>query len=172
MKLYDELAEWWPLLSPTEDYLEEAQELLALVDRLARQPVHRLLELGCGGGSLAHQLRDRFDLTLSDRSPAMVRESRRLNPDCEHVVADMRTIDLDRRFDAVLIHDAVMYLTGRADLRAAFEAARRHLHPEGLLVVMPDVVKERFEPGTDHGGHDGPDGRGLRYLEWRHDRDS
>ena len=25
--------------------------------------------------------------------------------------------------------------------------------------------------GTDHGGHDGPDGRGVRYLKWVHEPD-
>jgi hypothetical protein len=36
---------------------------------------------------------------------------------------------------------------------------------------MPDQVRERFEPGTDHGGSDAPDGRGVRYLEWSWDPD-
>ena len=36
---------------------------------------------------------------------------------------------------------------------------------------MPDHIRETFEPGTDHGGVDGPDGRGVRYLEWTSDPD-
>ena len=35
---------------------------------------------------------------------------------------------------------------------------------------MPDETRENFVPGTDHGGHDGPD-RALRYLEWFCDPD-
>lgn len=34
------------------------------------------------------------------------------------------------------------------------------------MAVLPDFTREVFAPGTDHGGHDAPDGRGLRYLEW------
>ena len=30
------------------------------------------------------------------------------NPECEHIVGDMRTLDLGRQFDVVLIHDAIM----------------------------------------------------------------
>jgi len=32
-------------------------------------------------------------------------------------------------------------------------------------------VRETFEAGTDHGGHDAEDGRGFRYLEWHWDPD-
>jgi hypothetical protein len=31
---------------------------------------------------------------------------------------------------------------------------------------MPDATRESFEPSTGHGGHDGADGRAVRYLEW------
>jgi hypothetical protein len=37
--------------------------------------------------------------------------------------------------------------------------------------VVPDYVRETFTPGTDHGGEDASDGRGLRYLEWCWDPD-
>jgi hypothetical protein len=40
-----------------------------------------------------------------------------------------------------------------------------------MVAVLPDVVRETFTPGTDEGGHDASDGRGLRYLEWSWDPD-
>ena len=40
-----------------------------------------------------------------------------------------------------------------------------------MAVVLPDYVRETFAPGSDWGGEDAPDGRGLRYLEWRWDPD-
>jgi hypothetical protein len=39
------------------------------------------------------------------------------------------------------------------------------------VTFLPDFVSETFVPGTDHGGEDGPDGRGFRYLEWSSDPD-
>jgi hypothetical protein len=77
----------------------------------------------------------------------------------------MRTVRLGRTFDAVLVHDAVMYLTTEADLRQAMATAFVHCRPGGVAIFVPDHVRETFVPTTDHGGHDG-DGRGLRYLEW------
>jgi trans-aconitate methyltransferase len=130
-----------------------------------------LLELGAGGGSLAFHLKRDLQLTLTDRSPAMLAVSQAVNPECEHVAGDMRSLRLGRTFDVVLIHDAIMYLTTPADVQAALATAAVHCRPGGVVAVLPDYVRETFSPVTDHGGHDAPDGRGLRYLEWAWDPD-
>jgi hypothetical protein len=101
----------------------------------------------------------------------MLAVSAALNPECEHVAGDMRSVRLGRVFDCVFIHDAIDYITNEADLRAVFETAFLHCRPGGALLVAPDHVRETFQPGTDHGGSDAPDGRGLRYLEWTWDPD-
>jgi hypothetical protein len=170
MHMYDELAAWWPLLSPPHHYVGEAEHLLPLLDP---DPTRRLtlLELGSGGGSLAWHFRDHFALTLTDRSPHMLAVSREVHPDAEHVASDMRTLRLGRTFDRVLIHDAIMYLTTAEDVLGALRTARTHLDDGGRAVVVPDCVAETYEPGTLHGGEDAPDGRGLRFLEWHWDPD-
>jgi hypothetical protein len=83
----------------------------------------------------------------------------------------MRSLRLDRRFDVVLVHDAIMYATTPADVQATLATAAVHCRPGGVVAVLPDYVRETFAPGTDHGGEDAPDGRGLRYLEWIWDPD-
>ncbi|HYO79799.1 MAG TPA: class I SAM-dependent methyltransferase [Bryobacteraceae bacterium] len=165
--MYADLARWWPLLSPKEEYVEEAADLL---HQIGRGP-GTLLELGCGGGSLAWHLKHHWTLTLTDVSPQMLEVCGELNPEAECVVGDMRTIDLGRTFDRVLIHDAIMYMTTVADLEAAIRNAARHCTNEGLIAILPDHVAETYEPSHDSGGHDAPDGRGLRYLEWTWDSD-
>ena len=169
-RLYSDLAAWWPLFSPPSHYAEEAADLLPSLLAATDTP-RTLLELGSGGGSLAYHFKHRLQLTLSDRSPEMLAISRGVNPECEHVAGDMRTLELGRQFDLVFIHDAIMYLTDAASVRAALATASRHCRPGGGLVVVPDCVRETFEPGTETGGEDGPDGRGLRYLEWDWDPD-
>lgn len=168
---YDQFAEWWPLFSPPVHYDEEAADLLARLGPISRSGFATLLELGSGGGSLASHLKPHFMLTLTDRSPGMLAVSRAVNPEAEHVAGDMRTLRLNRRFDVVLVHDAIMYATTESDVRATIETAAAHVRPGGTVAFLPDYVKETFTPGTDHGGEDGADGRGLRYLEWRWDPD-
>ena len=170
-RLYRELAAWWPLLSPPEEYREEATFYRELLEAACAEPPQTLLELGSGGGSNASHLKRRFALTLVDRSPGMLEVSRALNPECEHALGDMRSVRLGRVFDCVFIHDAIDYMTSEAELRAAFDTAFVHCRPGGALLVVPDHVRERFEPSTGHGGSDARDGRGLRYLEWTFDPD-
>jgi hypothetical protein len=96
--------------------------------------------------------------------------SRTINPELEHIAGDMRTLRLGRTFDAVLAHDAIVYMTTEADLRAAMTTAFDHLRPGGAALFEPDYVRETFKAETDHGGEDGDD-RALRYLEWVTDPD-
>ncbi|MFH1474385.1 MAG: class I SAM-dependent methyltransferase [Chloroflexota bacterium] len=170
LRLYDELAGWFHLLTAPEEYADEATVILGLLRDHVDGPLETLLELGSGGGNTASHLRAHLRLTLTDLSPAMLDLSRTLNPGCEHLVADMRSARLGRTFDSVLIHDAIMYMTTEADLRAALETAFVHLRPGGAAVIAPDCVRETFQAKTEHGGHDGAD-RSLRYLEWSYDPD-
>ena len=171
MKMYNELASWWPLVSPPSHYVEEAADLLPTLMQAADAAPSTLLELGCGGGSLAFHVKPHLRLTLSDVSPAMLHQSREVNPECEHVLGDMRTLDLGRTFDLVFIHDAIMYAVDEASVRAPLGTAARHCRTGGGVVIVPDFVRETFQPESTAHGEDAPDGRGLRYLEWKWDPD-
>jgi SAM-dependent methyltransferase len=168
-RLYRELADWYPLLTPVTDYAEEAAFYRRLFETHCQKPPRNLLDLGSGGGHNAAHLKAALSCTLVDLAPAMLVLSRRLNPQCEHVQGDMRTVRLGRVFDCVLVHDAVSYMTSRADLVSAVATAFEHTAPGGVAMFQPDFVAETFEPGTETGGSDasGRGLRGLRYLEWR-----
>jgi hypothetical protein len=170
MKMYEELADWWPLLSAPADYAEEASFYASALLEAAGGPIGTLLELGSGGGNNASHMKAHFKMTLVDKSPGMLAVSRALNPDCEHAEGDMRSVRLGREFDAVFIHDAIVYMTTEADLQAAIETAFVHTRPGGVALFAPDHVKETFAVETDFGGHDGAS-RSLRYLEWSWDPD-
>jgi SAM-dependent methyltransferase len=165
-RLYRDLADWYPLLTPVGDYVEEAAFYRRLFEEHCRRPPRSLLDLGSGAGHNAFHLKSSLACTLVDLAPAMLDLSRRINPECEHVQGDMRTVRLGRSFDCVLLHDAVSYMASRADLQFAVATAFEHTAPGGVALFQPDFVAETFEQGTDTGGSDAG-GRGLRYLEWR-----
>lgn len=169
-RLYDELVPFYHLLDPLDDHRDEA-EAFAEVLHAAVPGARALFELGSGAGHGAHFLAPRFETaTLCDRSAAMLARSRTLNPDCVHVEGDMRTIRLGRSFDCVLVHDAITYMTTRADLLAVIETAHAHLRPGGAALLVPDCVKESFcESHEDHAGDDGE--RSLRCIAWSWDPD-
>jgi trans-aconitate methyltransferase len=148
-RMYTDLAPWWPLISPPDEYVEEAAEAARHL-RAAAIPVRDVLELGSGGGNNAVHLSEWFTMTLVDLNAAMLEVSRALNPGCEHVVGDMRTVRLDRTFDAVFVHDAVCYLLTEDDVLACLVTAREHCRPGGIVVVVPDETAESWVPDTDH----------------------
>lgn len=171
LKMYTELAAWWPLLSPPEDYAEEAEFFWQTLVGAGLPASPSLLELGCGGGSNAFHLKKHFaHMTLTDLSPHMLAISQALNPECEHLPGDMRTLRLGRLFDVVFVHDAIDYMTTLPDLQQAMETAFGHCKAGGVALFVPDDVQETFQPSTEHHGRDGV-GRALRYLEWTYDPD-
>ena len=165
-RLYGELAEWWPVLVPREAYGPECREILGLARAVRGRPAQSWLELGSATGALASHLPVGVEATLVDRSPEMLAISRRWNRRAEHIEADLRNLRLRRRFDVVLLHDTLMYMRGGSDLRAAMGSVCRHLAPDGVAVIIPDVVEETFEEGHVAGGGEAPDGRSARLLEW------
>jgi hypothetical protein len=80
-------------------------------------------------------------------------------------------VRLGRAFDAVFVHDAVDYMTNRADLAAAIETAFVHCRPGGVALFVPDHTRQNYTDATEHGGTDGTDGRGVRFVAWTWDPD-
>jgi SAM-dependent methyltransferase len=169
-RLYSDLAGWWPLISPPEEYTAEAAHLAGLF-RAAEIPVREVLDLGSGGGGVAVHLKDRLAMTLVDLSDEMLDVSRRLNPECEHVRGDMRTIRLGRTFDAVLVHDAVDYMTSEPELRQVAETAFAHCRPGGLAVFVPDHIADTFQALSGGGGGSDGSGRQASFRERTWDPD-
>jgi SAM-dependent methyltransferase len=169
-RLYADLAAWWPLISPPGEYAGEAAYLRAVL-AAAPVPARRVLDLGSGGGNVAAHLKAGRALTLVDLSPEMLAVSRELNPECAHQQGDMRTVRLGRAFDAVLVHDAVDYMTTEGDLRQVIETARAHVRPGGLALFVPDYTAETFEAARGHGGSSDPAGRQASFQERTWDPD-
>ncbi len=166
--MYADLAPWFHLISHPDEYVAEAAHVARLADAVCDGVATTLLKLGSGGGNNASHLKSRFSCTLSDLSSAMLELSSAINPECEHIVGDMRTLRLGRLFDIVFVHDAIDYMSTESDLRAAITTAAEHTRPGGVAILTPDAVTETFAPGVEHGGRDDSDGRGVRYLEWSH----
>ena len=61
--------------------------------------------------------------------------SRRLDPECEHIQGDMRSLRLGRVFDYVPVHDAVRYMISRTDLAGAIAGALEHTTPGGVSII-------------------------------------
>jgi SAM-dependent methyltransferase len=165
-RMYEELADWYTLITAPSEYEAEARWYAQCLRDHAQREVESILELGSGAGANASYLKSDFHMVLVDASKKMLQVSKELNPELEHRVGDMKKIRLKEDFDAVFVHDAASYLKSEDDVRRTAETAAAHLRPGGVLLFCPDDLQENFKPGLESGGHDGDDGRGLRYLAW------
>ena len=168
--LYSELVSWYRLIDPPADHADEAAVFEDAFVRGSAGPAETLLELGAGAGHNASHLKRRFQCTLTDLSEEMLSLSRELNPECEHLTGDMRTLRLGRAFDVVLVHDAVVYMTTEDDLLAAASTAFVHTRPGGAAIFAPDHLRDTFRESVEL--LEGADGaRALRCLAWTWDPD-
>ena len=143
-KLYNGLAWIWPIMSPPEDYIDEALYFVKLADKYAPKSPRKALNLGCGGGHVDYTLKKYFDLTGVDQSEAMLELARKLNPEINYVRGDMRDVRLDNLFDAVIVHDAISYMLTEDDLKRVFETAFLHLKPGGIFMAIVEETPDKF----------------------------
>lgn len=75
-------------------------------------PEGTVLDVGCGMGEpIARYLMERgFHVVGVDASPSMIERCRVRFPDSEWLVADMRELDLGRRFDGILAWNSFFHL--------------------------------------------------------------
>jgi SAM-dependent methyltransferase len=151
-RLYGDLASLWPLFSPPEEYAEEVTTFRARFARLGVPEGGTLLHLGSGGGSIDYHLKESYRVTGVDVSDEMIAIAQELNPEVEYVRGDIRTVRLQRTFDAVLVHDAISYMTSVDELRAVYRTAAEHLRVNGIMLALPEELRERLaslEPSVE-----------------------
>ena len=95
-----------------------------------------MLHLGCGAGGHDTYFKRHFTVTGVDVSRGMLDIARQRHPEIKYVEDDMRSVRLERLFDAVVIPDGIDYMVTRDDLRQAIRTAAVHLRPGGVLVVV------------------------------------
>jgi len=143
-KMYGDLAWLWPILSPREDYVEESEFIARALEERSPPGPRTLLHIGCGGGHNDYTLKHHFKVTGVDKSPAMLKLARRLNPEVEYIEGDMRSVRLDREFDAVIILDSIAYMLSEDALREAIRTAYDHLRPGGLFLTVVELDPSTF----------------------------
>ena len=133
-------ADSYDSLYADKDYGAEC-DLVEEIFRRADRPVRSLLDLGCGTGRHSVELARRgYEVVGVDLSDAMLERARRRAVDLAPGIAtflrgDIATIELARRFDAVLSMFAVVgYQISDTAVRSTLANVRRHLEPGGVFV--------------------------------------
>ncbi len=144
--LYEDNAAQWDLVR-RQATPQEQPHLDSFADGLPAGGT--VLDIGCGSGvPVAERLIARgLKITGIDSSPSLIGLCRERFPAAEWQVADMRALDLDRRFDGLIAWHSFFHLAPD-DQRAMFPVFARHAKPGALLV---------FTSGSEEG---------VRIGEW------
>jgi len=170
-RLYSDLAWLWPVLSPPEEYIEEANFFAELIKSYSKSRPRTLLHLGCGGGHLDMTLKNHFAVTGVDKSAEMLDLAGRLNPDVQYIQADMRTFRSDERYDVALIYDSVNYMLDESDLGAVFKTAFESINESGIMVTYIEQAPEWFQQNKVKSNSRQKGGIELTYIEHQYDPD-
>lgn len=141
---YNELAWTEDWLADPAEYEQEVMVYVDLIKRAAAEPPSTLLHLGSGAGGHDTIFKRHFTVTGVDLSLGMLNKARKVHPDIEYIEGDMRTLRLNRQFDAVAIPDSIDYMASREDLRLAIQTAVAHLKTGGVLLVAAKT-EETFQ---------------------------
>ena len=143
-RLYKDLAQFFPVITPPEDYIEETEYFIQIIKHTSLIDAKTVLNLGCGAGNNDFTLKKHFKVVGVDVSREMLKIAKRLNPKATYVKGDMRTIRIKKKFDVVTAFDAINYMTTLDDLRAAFSTAYHHLKPGGVFITIIEETPESF----------------------------
>ena len=151
---YASLAAFYDRLTDDVAYRDRAAYLHGLLQAFSSKPVHSLLDLACGSGSLTLEFAALgYDMIGVDLSPemlalAMEKES---TGDILWLCQDMRALDLFDTVDAaVCTLDSINHLLTTADIREVFRRLRLFIGPHGLFVFDVNTpYKHREELGDN-----------------------
>jgi len=129
------------------DYDEEYQFYKGLLDK---NGVNNILEIGCGTGQLAKRfLRDGYGYTGIDVSMRMLEYARKEMPSHHFHQMDMREINLETTFDAVIITArSISYILSNVDVIATFRSIKNVLKDGGVL-IFDFIDAKNFIPSID-----------------------
>lgn len=145
----------YDILYQDKNYAAECDLIEGIFKAYGDGSISHILDLGCGTGNHAFPLSERgYIVTGVDRSESMLAEAQRKlanasgNGRLDFQKGDLRTMDLQRDFDAAIMMFAVLgYQLGNSDVLSTLKSARRHLRSGGLLLFDvwygPAVLHQR-----------------------------
>ncbi len=148
--MFTESAELYDLIySSMKDYAAES-ESIAKVLRQMHPRCRTILDVACGTGEHARLLAQvhGFEVDGVDLDPRLLAIAGAKHPEGRFHEGDMLTLNLDRRFDAVIcMFGSIAYARTLARLRQALTCFREHLSGDGIVLVEPFFTPDGMSDG-------------------------
>ena len=131
----DELREYWDKLAPRrQGYRKRAKYFHEEKERFFRFMIPEgssVLEIGCGTGDLLAALAPARGVGI-DFSEKMIEIARQAHPEHDFRVMDAQDLELDEKFDVIVLDDLVNHL---ADVQACMEQLHKVCHERTRIIA-------------------------------------
>lgn len=148
--MFSKTAQFYDLIYSFKDYATEAKKIKDLI--LAEHPSAKtVLDVACGTGEHARHMANDFEVDGIDLEPELLAEAGEKVPTADFSVADMRSFQLEKKYDAVqCLFSSIGYLTSPEDVVSALTCFKNHLNPKGIIIVEPWLTPDVYQTGMPH----------------------
>jgi 2-polyprenyl-3-methyl-5-hydroxy-6-metoxy-1,4-benzoquinol methylase len=172
-KVFERYGEYYDLIYSDKDYEGECDFLESIFKKYSTIPVRSIFDGGCGtGGHTIPLTRRGYKVIGVDASETVIEKAlekaRQAGLKIDFRVADLRSLNLDRKFDGAICMFAVMdYFTTNAELNMVIKNLRAMLKDSALFIfdvwnglavlrILPEVRVKVMED------------KGKRLIRWVH----
>jgi len=137
MSTFKKYSTYYNLLYQDKNYEEEVEYVEKLIKRHSEIPVSEILDMGSGTGR--HDFifaQKNYHITGIDLSEEMTHIAQAANvKNTEFHTGDVRSIELDKQFDAVIsLFHVASYQTTNEDFVKYLQTAKKHIKPGGVFI--------------------------------------
>jgi len=147
-----DMAEWYDKFYCTPTELHDHLKFLKRI--FNKHKVKSILDVGCGTGRHSIALHKAgFTVQGIDLEVGMIdyakKTSKEQNLQIPFEVQDMRKINVNKKFDAVIVlYTTFSYLRSNDDIIKTLQSIRKHLKPNGIIIIDTFFVWPHLAKGT------------------------
>lgn len=148
--MFTSTADLYDAIYAFKDYGDEVSKIRQILAR-EHPSAQTILDVGCGTGEHARLLSPDFCVDGIDLEPKFIEIAQAKNPVGTFSVGDMRSFQLNQRYDVVqCLFSSIGYLLIAAEIIAALTHFREHLAPGGVVLVEPWIAPAEAKTGRLH----------------------
>ena len=148
--MFSKSAKWYDLLYQFKDYQKESDNIVALLSKI-HPKAKSILDVACGTAEHDRYLSNHYEVDGIDLSEDFIAIAKKKNPGGHYFCADMIDFDLNSRYDGILcLFSSIGYVKTIKNIQKTLISFKKHLNPNGFILVEPWFGFDGWTPGTVH----------------------
>lgn len=144
--MFQKSACWYDALYGFKDYSSESADIISVLKKIHPE-ASTLLDIACGSGEHHRYLSGIYSVDGVDLNSDFLEYAAKKNPDGEYFQCDMIDFQLSKTYDVILcLFSSIGYAGTVKKLVEALKSFRKHLNPNGVVLVEPWFTPDRWKP--------------------------